>query len=304
MNATAGTGLPHWLSADERKRRLYPDDIYFREAWADALDILGDPRPLLERTTFMLFKPEAIVGRRADPAVGFLRARGFEALASRTLRCDRHVVRALWRYQLNAAPLATLKAVDMITASSEFLLVVLRDQPGPIQTPAATRLSADKGSSRRREHGRLRDLLRSPTLLLNFVHAPDDPADLVRELGVLLSDGEREMLLRSLPPAHAEGHRIDLDAVLQAVYAGSPAHHLDVGRSLAALHAIAAHDRAHASTVDAVLGAVARPAEDLELLALVRWLDMAEIDLPRWDRLVICAHLVGRQRPERAPLVG
>jgi Nucleoside diphosphate kinase len=308
MASPAHEGLPAWLTSNRRKLALYPDDIYFREAWADlqshGTDVLV---PLLTQTTFILFKAEAIVGRRVEIGLRFLRAHGFEALDARALRFDRHLVRAFWRYQLNAAPLATLQVVDMIAASAEFLLVTLRHTGASAEASAAVRLSTCKGSSRSadRRRGQLRDLMVSPTLLLNFVHAPDEPADLVRELGVLLGAMERREVLAAL--SATEQDRRDaaraLESLLEALYARNPAHHLELSMSRSSLQLAASHAPAHAAMAAEVLDARADLADPAALQRMVDWLDTADIDLPRWDRLVIGAHLVGSQPPERRPLV-
>ncbi|WRZ88140.1 hypothetical protein OHB54_03190 [Streptomyces sp. NBC_01007] len=281
-----------WLRAprthDPVRRRTYPDDVYFREmaALLDGWETDTADRALL-RSTFVMFKPDAVVGRRVEPALAFLAGHGFEPLGALTVRVDARVCRELWRYQINAAPLAVIRAVDMILESGPpCLFVALRDTRGPERTgtTAAERLAELKGSSKNRSvEGRsLRDALGCELMCLNFLHAPDDPSDLIREVGVLLP-GRREEALSLLAADAAPSEAAEPAAVAGELYAVHPAHSL---------------------TRPASRGISRRPADPASLLARVEELAAGEDGLPLWDRIVIAAELVEGLPSEGRPLIG
>jgi hypothetical protein len=285
--------VQEWLRApfthDPVRRRTYPNDVYFREmaAFLDQRDEAETERTLL-RSTFVMFKPDAVVGRRIEPALAFLARHGFEPLGCLPVRVDARVCRELWRYQINAAPLAVIRAVDLILESGPpCLFVPLRDTYGPQRTggAAAERLAQLKGSSKNRDMdgSSLRGALGCELMCLNFLHAPDDPADLIREVGVLLPGRHRDeafaMLAGDLSPHGAA----ELAAVACQVYAAHPAHPLA--------------RPANASVPG-------QPTDSVRLLAKVEELAEGDCGLPLWDRIVIAAQLVDGLPSEGRALIG
>ena len=288
-------------TADPDRRRLYPDDIHFREM-ADRIGRL-DPAArdrLLSDVSFVMFKPEAVAGRRIRTALDFLADQGFEVLGALPVQLDARAHRELWRYQLNAAPLAIIRTVDLILESGPSVFVGMVDrrrgsgsaESGSVgeDVTAARRLGDLKGSSRdRKNYGRsLRGVLDSTLLCLNFVHAPDEPADMIREVGVLFPGRRaREQALALLTgPSVAQG-RLELDALLEKLHAEQPAHPLDAELALReadpALRALIA-----GGDVTAALDAL---EED--------WAGLAP-----WDRITLAALVVDGLDSDHLPLIG
>ncbi|OSC74747.1 nucleoside-diphosphate kinase [Streptomyces sp. WA6-1-16] len=283
--------VDEWLrtpyTRDPVRRRTYPDDVYFRETAA----LLGRQetdcanRALL-RSTFVMFKPDAIVGRRVEPALAFLARHGFRPLGALEAEVDARVCRELWRYQINAAPLAVIRAVDMILESGPPCLIVgLRDMRAPEKsgTTAAERLAELKGSSKSRAARELslREALGCELMCLNFVHAPDDPADLIREIGVLT--GRRREEAFAMLAAEAAPHRAaEAGTAARELYAAHPAHALARPEAAARPH---------------------RPADSAAALAQVEQLDASGEGIELWDRIVLAAELVEGLPSEGRPLI-
>ena len=299
-------------TTDPDRRRLYPEDVYFREM---AEQLCGMDRPALrrvvERGAFLLFKPEALVGRRVERALDYVAERGFEPLGALRVRIDARTLREMWRYQLNAAPLSTVRAVDMIMAAADCLFVAMYDTLGPERTglTASIRLSNLKGSTgdlvADRGKGLLREALACTTQCLNFVHAPDEAADLLRELAVLFAWPDRAEPLRLLGALPSPEARESVRRETQRFYSQHPEHPLDFDISIKALRAAAQDDPRRAAMTARLLLALERGAgAESELLRLVDWLDYAPSRLGVWDRITLASHLVDKQTSDRMPLIG
>src|SRR5690242_3317170 len=75
------------LTTYERKFQLYVIESYFRESWHDVCDVLGESRfETLQSLALVIFKPDAIVGRRTLPGLAFFRARGFQPIAAHRIK--------------------------------------------------------------------------------------------------------------------------------------------------------------------------------------------------------------------------
>jgi nucleoside diphosphate kinase len=275
------------ISAEPGKLERYARDIAFREAWTDLAACWGDEaEEILRRRAFVLFKPETVLMRRLEEATAELERHGFAPVLWRLVRLDRNLVRAVWRYELAEAPLATLAAVDVVATAGVCLLVGLRDDRPEPGRYASARLASLKGPTRQEERrpGQIRYRLRSPAVLLNFLHTPDEPADAVRELGVLFAADERLELFREL----REARGVSLQPAFAAAYAETPPHALDLDASLELLA------REHAPEADTISTLLRGGSADEELVVrLIRWLDTRAAGLPRPDRGVLAAHLIG-----------
>ncbi|HEX3515451.1 MAG TPA: nucleoside-diphosphate kinase [Trebonia sp.] len=306
-----------WTAHGARKRALYVDDPYYWEGLAAFRDGLAVCSPggrsigeILSAVTFLLVKPEAIAGRRTGQILEFVQAAGFLVAGGWPVLMGRHETRNLWRYSLNSVPTAHIRALEMLVSAGPLFLLGLRRPPDLGQVPrgpsAAELLSAVKGSSSNPDApATLRRQLGCPALMLNFVHAPDEPADVLRELSVLCEPGLLGRVVRELiaatewPQARFDAAAREAAATLAAQCALSPPHDLDVLASLYRLR-----DDPGSALPAATLQAIrsGRVSEE-QALGVVRSLELAE-DLPRWDRVVAAAHLVDGLRTGRAPLVG
>ncbi|WP_163511860.1 nucleoside-diphosphate kinase [Fodinicola acaciae] len=179
----------------ERKRELFDDDTYYLECWDDFRDALAPARlrEFCEHHSFLLVKPEALLTGRLPAILSWLRARGWLVAAVRDVPYCRHVLRGLWRYHWNAVSRQHREVVDLLFRACPALLLVVRHA----KAGATAALAAQKGPSKpaRRRPGELRAELGAYNAYLNFVHSPDEPADLVRELGVLLPSASRAALI-------------------------------------------------------------------------------------------------------------
>jgi hypothetical protein len=189
------------LTAVAAKQRLYADDGFFREGLADLRHLNGVPiEPVLRRTALVLYKPEAIGGRRVMLADRLLSDSGFAAVAAAGLEFTGPTIQGLWRYQLRRNTLDKIRLYTRWATRAPALLVAYRDIVSETDLPAAVRLKGIKGPAaiHKRQPHDLRSRLGSPNSILNFLHSADEPVDIVREIAVLLPCQERDGFIRNL----------------------------------------------------------------------------------------------------------
>lgn len=313
-----------WLTGDPGKRMAYCDDPYFWEGWESfAAAWPGEPdQARLRHVTFLLVKPEAIVGRRIAVILDFLCTRGFLVVGAWPVRLCLHAVRALWRYQINSAPIGHIRALEMGVTSGELFVLGLahalaRGEAGS----AAELLRLSKGASSRPADGTMRDLLRCPAQMLSFVHAPDEMADVIRELAVASDDPHRgepsalgtgtamlgQVIAALAGAASAVGGTARTQVaegpdaryataarqartIMTSRYSQVAAHDLDVDATFQRMRGYL-RERSSAGLAEAARSAIelgwTPPERALEVVAS---LERAR-DLPLWDRIVTAAHL-------------
>lgn len=215
------------LTVLEHKAALFGDEPFAREACRDLLDLTDadGARRLLRGYGTMLVKAESVALRAVDDIAQRLEAAGFIAVAAWPLIVDRQTIRALWWHVLNAATLDRLDLLDLFKPAGDSIMLFLRDETTSA-IPAAVRLQQFKGPTLPEQRGEehLRYHLGPPNRLLNFVHAADEPADVLRELGLLFDRPARREVISLLlagEPAWA-----DLPAARDAAYARTAAHDL------------------------------------------------------------------------------
>jgi len=270
------------------KQALFAADTYFRESWEDLIGAFLDPERELPEFAMITFKPDAFAGRVVEPALRWLVDKGFRVVAAREVMFDRLMVRGIWYYQWNIASRDRKDVVDELLGAGPSLVVALQ-LPGRLD--ATKHLSTIKGPAvpRLRTPGQLRHTLASPSTLLNFVHTADEPADLVRELGVYFPSAYRRELFREMA---------------------------DAGNQLQRVLALASEIQARTQPVELRLDPVARllcgmldpsAAEHADLMAelssatrggrpdwrrLLGGLERAGLAITQWQRLVLATALI------------
>ena len=243
------------------------------------------------------FKPDAFAGQVVEPALRWLVDNGFRVVAARPVTFDRAMIRGIWFYQWNIASRDRKDVVDELLCAGESLVVALRF-PGRLD--ATRHLSTIKGPAvpQRRKPGQLRQVLASPSTLLNFVHTTDEAADLVRELGVYFPAERRRELLAEMAEA---GDRLPQALALASeTQAGYPKAELRLGpvaRSLGAQLDVREHPDL-ATDLDSVASG-GRP----DWRRLLGDLERAGVSITQWQRLVLATGLIEMDVPTGEVLI-
>ncbi|GHE29892.1 hypothetical protein GCM10017673_35840 [Streptosporangium violaceochromogenes] len=300
--------VPENLSRIARKREAFAEDPYFRDAWDDLTALRGrgeEARAPLFEVAPLVLRPDTIATRGGRRVLEAVRRAGFVPVASAVFRFDRRVTREIWRYQLNIATRERVDVMDMIMPVGRSLYVLLRGEGTPL-APACTRLSTLKGPSlpaERHEHHLRRIAGPAQASVLTYVHVADEPADIVRELGVLFDRAER---LRLLTAASGTRDRSEpVHRALAEVEAETPAADLTPGPAFDRLERLIA-DRAGRGPVwpvDAPERSLARLSSLVSTIragrgrdwrAVLGLVDHLGLDWPHWDRVAVAAELSAR----------
>ncbi|WP_144120557.1 hypothetical protein [Catellatospora sichuanensis] len=271
------------LTTQQKKFDYFVTDTHFRESWRTAVDVLGTHAGwLMQRIALLTLRPEGIIGRRARQCVEVLARLDYAPLHAHRFRYDRMMIRELWRYQWNVASFDRLAVGDRLHYRTDVLSLVLLDVREPLAIPASSRLSRHKGSAfppdRRADH--LRSQLGAPNRIMVVVHCPDEPMDVVRELGIIFERDTLRQLYAKLAERVATGTRVDPEPYISRLYDDFPARSLSVDDAVREV--LAELDRAECRN------ARTGPAAARARAAIMRASEGQYLDWDRW-----CADLAG-----------
>jgi nucleoside diphosphate kinase len=302
------TSVEEYLSSSKKKRVLYGVDEAFLNAWDDLTSFHGDAEMFVTTHSYILFKPEAIVGRNIEKALEFLVARGFIPVAFVPLRMNSQTVQQLWRYQLNQATPERIRIVNTLVSAADSLFVLLRDKQDGSEL-GSVRLRQLKGPSAcaKRNPEQLRYQLGRQSDFLNFVHTPNEPADFVREFGVFFSGAQRLELLRT-----ASANQSQLQALLEStaqLYSRFPSHDISFAGALDRLKENCFQLIESGDPRSDVCEAIVNCCNQLGVESdgkhelLFRLIDQADLKIDTWDWITISAQKAGPNLPGVKPVL-
>ncbi|MFD9007643.1 nucleoside-diphosphate kinase [Streptomyces sp. NPDC059552] len=287
------------LTVVDAKAEEFARETYFREASADLHRAAGGlVAATLQRLAVITFKPEAIVGRRIPTALDFMERNGFRPIAFRRLRLHRHRARELWRFQWNVATLDRLAVADLLMPSCDSLWVAFWDETSPLTVPGTVRFRGLKGPAYPsvRKKGQLRHELGGTNRMMTFIHAADEPLDIIRELGILFDPQERQPLIRDIAAAAGADVTDRLLEQLGALHAEVPQEELDITAVMRRLNDALAELMVRRPSPDlrAVRQILARVHDGgvLEWTSFAHVLEQARVRLPLWDLVQIGAQYI------------
>ncbi|MCO4313302.1 nucleoside-diphosphate kinase [Pectobacterium versatile] len=199
------------------KKNSFSTETYFRESYFDGYQILGDQfLNIITRTAVVVLKPEVFAARRAMDVIRLIEKYDFRIKLGLSVKYNRHKIRETWRYQYSEATIDRMCLVDHLYCLGDALVLFFEDTSREISMPASARLHKLKGASeeRLRTAESLRSIIKIPNGVIRFFHIPDEPADIIREIGILFSNSERVSLYQSLKeknPTNLENINILID---------------------------------------------------------------------------------------------
>ena len=293
------------LTALPAKRDEFGRDLYFRATWLDLLDVVGPGAVAeLQRVALLSFKCEAVVGRRMQEIVEFVERHGFHLVHIALTRHTRHSMREVWRYNWHVYTRDRLRLMSVLHTANDIAVLILWDDEYDGRIAGSVRLASLKGSAdgSTRDPSTLRTALRPPSPGLNFVHVADEPADIVREIGIFLGSDERWRALEDTMSNGPAGHRTDAAATLQDLERRYPAHDLDSSLALKRIEEAGVVDQAAIERLRSSLGP---DGERLSWGELRSYISPSTGLVDEWDFITIAAEaLSGARAGVAEPLPG
>ncbi|QUQ63031.1 nucleoside-diphosphate kinase [Kutzneria sp. CA-103260] len=282
MRGMHGPVLSESLSRNDRKRELFGADTYFQESLDQLAELTTDPEDFAYRHGLLLLKPDAVVSRQLLTTVDWLARSGFTVVAATKAPLTPTVVRSLWYFQWNLATAYRRRIADLFTMTVPALLLVIRKDG--TDRPVSTLLTELKGPTDpdRRRPGELRYELGKFSFLLNLVHTADEPADVIRELGVHLDYATRGEVLREALAGVDNSARAR--ALAEKLYAAAPARDLSFEPAAERLRAQAG--RVTGPAQGELQTSLAVPGDE-GLRALLRTVWRHGLALDPWDVTVV-----------------
>lgn len=283
------------LTALATKREVFSTDLYFRECWADLCDVLGDSTvDTLAPLGLISMKCDGLVGRRAKAVIDFLHDNGFAIVGVHTFRLNRHAMRELWRYNWDVYTTDRLALMTLMHQALETLLLLVRDRRYDGDLPGAIRLASLKGSANphERQPQHLRSVLSPPNPIINFVHVADEPADVVRELGIFLDRPQRRALAAAVADNWQQDRIEQALAVANRLQEAAPANAFELSASLARLTQDASLTSSQAARLRAAVN-----GEKMSWEELVAMVDPADPAIEFWDFVMVATEVLVAERP-------
>lgn len=296
--------LPCWLSCLPQKLAVFARDAAFCRGWNTILELEQEgkfARSHLWNLGSVMFKPDSLIRRNTQAGMQALTAAGFAIRAGATVRFSDSLAREFWRHALGryTDQRMALLARLMELAPSVYLLV--RATQPSAALPTALRLTDFKGEAvpGARTAGALRAMLGAPqTAMFNYVHTADEPADVVRELGLLFAAPTR----RSLLLGALAGQAPEALALAEQAMRAAPRSDLEFAAALGRLRAaLGAADGAAVPPAHALLLRIEQ-GDEQAWPALAELLADMGIALAPLDRLILdCQHVVLKRQQISQP---
>ena len=184
-------------------------DTYVLEA-IEHLDRSGvSAQWFARRCTLLLIKPDAIVACAVEPSFEWLVEHGWQVLHVGRVPAQRHLARALWHDSWASASPERRRLADLLVGICDAVVLVVSDDDGVRRSGAARdvgieaatiRLTREKGPTvpSARRPGQLRHRLGQHSYLLNLVHTPDTPAEVLREWAIVMDEEARTECLADI----------------------------------------------------------------------------------------------------------
>ncbi|KUO06710.1 nucleoside-diphosphate kinase [Streptomyces sp. DSM 15324] len=276
------------LTCHPEKQRLYGADTYYQESHEQLAALTDDVTGFAHCHAALLLKPDAVVSRRLDAAVEWLAEQDYRIVGAAITRLTRTMIRSLWYFQWNLATPYRRRLAALFLEDADALVLLVR--PGrPSDIPASVQLTRLKGPTdpEARVPGQLRHLLGRYSYLLNLVHTPDEPADVLRELAVHFDHAERDRLFRSaLAGEDLTGYALGL---ADRLYAATKPRDLDFGPA--------------AERLRAALSGRPGPGPDATPRQLLEHAWEHGIAIDPWDAVIVGSSVLPMRQPGRAPVL-
>ena len=193
--------MPDFLSCFPEKLELYSTDFHFQKGWATLIELEKQGLFSTDRVWALgsvLFKVDSMLRGNAAHGIHFLEEHGFIIRAARVISLSSNLVTQFWKYSLGRLSHERIDLLKRLQSLSPSLYLLIEAPNKDSRLPCTLQVTEFKGQVvlSNRKRGTLRYAMGEPqSAFFNFVHTADEPADLVRELGLLFSDDDRQKVI-------------------------------------------------------------------------------------------------------------
>ena len=260
-------------------------DPFFRTAYNDLSSVEG-LNEFLRDYTYVLIKPDGIVGEGVDKTLNVLERAGYEVRHYAIIKCNAYMAKLLWFYTSMSFPRMFLDVASHLMNGRYVVLLLLRDNKLASSNYETTceRLCYLKGSSvkQKRAPWNIREQIGSLNGLFAFIHSPDDPSTMIRELGVLLTEEVADFVQKGIKQPCKRTYRDTLLKFVEETKKASNFHDLDYDRVMQRLRALSSK---LSSMVQKELWSAVEDKEPLKKILRVQ--HKYNLPLSQWDITVI-----------------
>lgn len=279
-----------YLSIFGSKKRYFNTETYFRESWFDADSIANNNflRKLI-RSAVVILKPEVFATEKALSIVKLIEQYNFRLKAAYITRLGKFQIREIWRYQYSEATIDRMTLVDHLYSLGDTLFTIFEDTSSDLIMPASARLNQLKGASeeRLRSQESLRSIIKIPNGVIRLFHISDEPADIIREIGILFDRDERIKIYKDMM---AYDRSITEEQLLEII------HNLKTQHIPTSFDALSCWDRILSNPQYKNIPELIELKEKFDKKEFVGWDDiyfpLKEVQINIYDILTIASHMI------------
>lgn len=204
------------MSRSKKKLDIYSRDYYYEMSFTQAYDILQESLLFhMNNIALLIIKPDAELMNRIPQIIQWLFSNGYEILYVSELHVTHTQTKELWKYQWSSASIDRIIVNEKLMEMEHSFLLLLRNREyiSTNNYPLSVRLTEQKGAANetlRSEH-HLRSILKPLNIIFNYVHTADEPADVIREIGVLCGTSELPIVYTSILSGHIRPYSMILE---------------------------------------------------------------------------------------------
>jgi hypothetical protein len=201
MKDLAIMDLPAWLTCIPEKIECFVRDPAFCRGWRTVQDLEHEgifSKDCLWNIGSVMFKADSLIRGNTTTGMRALAAAGFQIRSGRSVQFSERLVHEFWHYALGRYSDKRIALLARLLVMAPSLYLLVRADELELGYPTAIRLTDFKGevAPGLRTATKLRAVLGAPqTAMFNYVHTADEPADVVRELGLLFDASARRAIL-------------------------------------------------------------------------------------------------------------
>ena len=206
------------MSRSKKKLDIYYQDFYYEMSFTQAYDTLQESLLFhMNNVALLVIKPDAVFMNRIPLIVQWLFSNGYEILYMSELYVTHTQTTELWKYQWSAASIDRIIVNEKLMEMGHSFLLLLRNKEytATNNDPLSVRLTEQKGAAKEtlRLEYHLRSILKPLNIILNYVHTADEPADVIREIGILCGTYELSNVYASILSGHIKPYSMILEKI-------------------------------------------------------------------------------------------